>query len=312
MSEQYADEGIQLTLDPKGTDTRAEMLGTIPKMGTIVSHEESDYSAGTIDEIMLSESEKETVDQFVKEIDIANVDQIVMYGASAQKNISDFSVSVLKKVKTLDLGEIGTALKELTVALDATVEPEKKGIAGIFQKAKRGVDSIRANYAKAEANVDRVEKDLEAHVRVLTQDISMYQQMYELNTKYYKELTMYVIAGKKALDISRKGKLAELCARAEKTQKQEDAQEYKDFLDQCCIYISANYTYGQVTCVVGAQIIKQICHDYGYKTRVFFPDAQNYNKARLYSENCVFNGHVMIGVMINGQWLDMFDAQGHR
>ena len=103
----------------------------------------------------------------------------------------------------------------------------------MFQKAKRGVGSIRANYAKAESNVDRIEKDLHIHQNILIQDVSMYQQMYELNVQYYKELTMYIIAGKKALDLAKKGKLQDLKARADKTNLQEDVQAFKDFEDLC-------------------------------------------------------------------------------
>lgn len=222
-----------LVLNPEN-QKRNPLLDDIPVMQSVVSSEEpKGYSAGTIDESMLSEEEREMVDQFASEIDITNVDQVVKYGMNAQQNISDFSVSILKKVKTYDLGDVGTSLKELTVAVDATTEPEKKGILGVFQKAKRGVGSIRANYAKAESNVDRIEKDLRLHQNVLIQDISMYQQMYELNVQYYKELTMYIIAGKKALDKARNGKLVELKVRADKTNLQEDVQEYKDFEDLC-------------------------------------------------------------------------------
>jgi uncharacterized protein YaaN involved in tellurite resistance len=192
-----------------------------------------DFSAGTIDESMLSDEEKEIVNQFASEIDIENVDQVVNYGIKAQTNISDFSVTILKKVKTYDLGDIGISLRELTVALDATTEPEKKGILGVFQKAKQGVGSVRANYAKAESNVDRIEKDLQQHRTVLTQDISMYQQMYELNVQYYKELTMYIIAGKKALAQAQIGKLQELKEKAESSEKQEDVQAYRDYEDLC-------------------------------------------------------------------------------
>lgn len=222
-----------LVLNPEN-HKRNPLLDDIPVMQSVVSSEEpKGYSAGTIDESMLSEEEREMVDQFASEIDITNVDQVVKYGMNAQQNISDFSVSILKKVKTYDLGEVGTSLKELTTAVDATTEPEKKGLFGVFQKAKRGVGSIRANYAKAESNVDRIEKDLRLHQNVLIQDISMYQQMYELNVQYYKELTMYIIAGKKALDKAKNGKLVELKAKADQTNLQEDVQEYKDFEDLC-------------------------------------------------------------------------------
>ena len=223
----------KLTLNPE-VQQRTPLLDGVPVMQSVVSPVgETGYSAGTIDESMLSDEEREMVNQFASEIDIADVDQVVKYGMAAQQNISDFSVSILKKVKTYDLGEVGSSLKELTVALDATTEPEKKGILGVFQKAKRGVGSIRANYAKAESNVDRIEKDLRLHQNVLIQDVSMSQQMYELNVQYYKELTMYIIAGKKALDLAKNGKLQELRARADMTNLQEDVQAFKDFEDLC-------------------------------------------------------------------------------
>ena len=159
-----------LTLNPE-VQKRNPLLDDVPAMQSVVPPMgETGYSAGTIDESMLSDEERKMVNQFASEIDIADVNQVVKYGMAAQQNISDFSVSILKKVKTYDLGEVGTSLKELTVALDATTEPEKKGILGMFQKAKRGVGSIRANYAKAESNVDRIEKDLHIHQNILIQD----------------------------------------------------------------------------------------------------------------------------------------------
>lgn len=227
------EEKIQLTLDdePKANDT---LLDSVPTMQSVVKKEEEPtYSAGTFDESMLSDEEKQMVEKFSNEIDIGNVNQVINYGMKAQTNISAFSTSILKKVKTYDLGEVGDSLKELTVALNATTEPHKKGILGVFQKAKRSVDSIKANYAKAESNVDRIEKDLMKHRDVLEQDISMYQQMYELNYQYYKELTMYIIAGKKSLDKARRTKLVELKNTAEETNKQEDVQAYRDFEDLC-------------------------------------------------------------------------------
>lgn len=192
-----------------------------------------DYAARTIDESMLSAEEREIVIQFAREIKIDNIEQTIHYGAAAQRNISDFSVNILKKVRTLDLGEVGDSLKELTMALDATTEPEHKGIFGFFKKAKREVDSVIAYYEKAETNVNKVERDLQQHQVVLMQDISMYQQMYQLNLDYYKQLTMYIIAGKKALDAARRGKLVDLKRRADLTDKQEDRQAYLDFEDQC-------------------------------------------------------------------------------
>lgn len=226
------EEKINLTLEPD-EKTKGDLLESVPAMKNVASTLGTHYSAGTIDESMLSDDEKRMVEQFASEIDIENVNQVVNYGIKAQTNISEFSTAILKKVKTYDLGEVGDSLKELTIALDASTEPEKKGILGVFQKAKRGIDSIRANYVKAESNVDRIEKDLLKHRDVLEQDISMYQQMYELNVQYYKELTMYIIAGKKALDHAKKTKLVELKTIAEQSDKQEDVQAYRDYEDLC-------------------------------------------------------------------------------
>ena len=210
--------------------------GTAPKLRSVtdsVPNKSDSYSVGTIDESMLTEEERAVVERYASEIDISNVEQIVRYGVGAQRNISDFSVSILKKVRTYDMGEVGESLRDLTIALDATVEPEKKGFFGMFQKAKRGVGAIRANYAKAESNVDRIEQDLLSHEAVLIQDIAVYQQMYELNVQYYRKLTMYIFAGKKALDKARAGRLAELKAIGDRTNKQEDVQAYRDFEDLC-------------------------------------------------------------------------------
>ncbi len=210
-------------------------MQTIKPVNVYNMRDDSDFgfSAGTIDESMLSEEEKKIVDNYANEIDVMDVNQIKEYGISAQKNISDFSASMLKKVKTYDLGEVGESLKELTVALDSTTTAEKKGILGFFQKAKRSVDSLRVSYERAENNVDRIEKDLMKHQAVLSADIDMYQEMYELNLQYYKELTMYIIAGKKALAKATSGRLVELKNRADETEKQEDVQAYRDYEDMC-------------------------------------------------------------------------------
>ena len=191
------------------------------------------FSAGTIDETMFSAEERAEIDQIANGIDVENVNQIITFGSSAQKSISDFSTSILQKVRTIDLGDIGQSLRELTLALDASIEPEKKGLMGVFQKAKRGANSVKANYAKAESNVDRIESDLKKHQAILTQDITTYQRMHELNLSYYKELTMYIIAGKKALAYARNGKLLQLKAKATESNQQEDVQAYRDYSDLC-------------------------------------------------------------------------------
>ena len=223
---------IELTLQPE-KDVISDSFENIPFMQNVEVENKSPFTAGTIDETMLSSEEKEQVNQFASEINIENVDQISNYGMNAQANISNFSASVLKKVNTYELGDIGESLKDLTIALDATTEAEKKGVLGIFQKAKRKIESIKANYTKAENNVNKIEKDLKKHREILIKDISMYQQMYELSIQYYKELTMYIIAGKKALENARNTKLLELKNKAERTEMQEDVQSYKDYEDLC-------------------------------------------------------------------------------
>ena len=249
----------KLTLNPDEEKKTDILQGTMPVRQTVqpVVQAQSEYSAGSIDDSMLSSDEKEMVEQFANEIDISNAKQVIQYGSSAQKSISDFSINILGKVKTSELGDVGDALKELTVALDATTEPEKKGFLGIFQKAKRGIDSIKANYAKAETNVSRIEKDLEKHQVVLTQDVEMFEQMYDLNLKYFKELTMYIIAGKKALDKARCEQLEVLRQKAEMTQMQEDVENYNKYVNLCNRFEKKLHDL-ELTRVIAMQVAPQI------------------------------------------------------
>ncbi len=248
-----------LTLNPEEEKQPNILQSGVPVRQTVqpVVQTQAEYSAGSIDESMLSNDEKEMVAQFANEIDISNAKQVIQYGSSAQKSISDFSVNILGKVKTSELGDVGDALKELTVALDATTEPEKKGILGIFQKAKRGIDSIKANYAKAETNVSRIEKDLEKHQVVLTQDVEMFEQMYDLNLQYYRELTMYIIAGKKALDKARGEQLATLKLKAETSQMQEDVENYNKYVNLCNRFEKKLHDL-ELTRVIAMQVAPQI------------------------------------------------------
>lgn len=248
-----------LTLNPEEEKQSNTLLEGVPVRQTVqpIVQTQAEYSAGSIDESMLSNDEKEMIAQFANEIDISNAKQVIQYGSSAQKSISDFSVNILGKVKTSELGDVGDALKELTVALDATTEPEKKGILGIFQKAKRGVDSIKANYAKAETNVSRIEKDLEKHQVVLTQDVEMFEQMYDLNLQYYRELTMYIIAGKKALDKARGEQLEALKENAETSQMQEDVENYNKYVNLCNRFEKKLHDL-ELTRVIAMQVAPQI------------------------------------------------------
>ena len=249
----------KLTLNPEEEKQSNILLEGTPVRQTVqpIVQTQTEYNAGSIDESMLSNDEKEMVAQFANEIDISNAKQVIQYGSSAQKSISDFSVNILGKVKTSELGDVGDALKELTVALDATTEPEKKGILGIFQKAKKGVDSIKANYAKAETNVSRIEKDLEKHQVVLTQDVEMFEQMYDLNLQYYRELTMYIIAGKKALDKARGEQLEALKEKAETSQIQEDVENYNKYVNLCNRFEKKLHDL-ELTRVIAMQVAPQI------------------------------------------------------
>ena len=192
-----------------------------------------DANAVKLDESMLSEAEKKMVEDFSKKIDVTDSNLVLNYGAAAQKNIAAFSENALNNVRTKDLGEVGEALSSLVVELKTFGQTEKKGIGGFFQKKKNELEAMKASYAKAEVNVEKIVKVLENHQVTLMKDVAMFDQMYELNTKYYKELTMYILAGKKRLEYLRAHDLADLKKRAETTGAQEDAQAYNDFANLC-------------------------------------------------------------------------------
>lgn len=194
---------------------------------------ESGVAAGSVDESMLSEEEKKQVENFVKQIDITNVKMVNSYGASAQNSITAFSTSITGNVRTAEFGDVGESLKDLRIAIDSTVAPEKKGIFGFLKKGRQKVTYLISNYESAEANIQKIEKDLQHHRQVLTKDIYVFDQMYDQNMKFYKELTMYIIAGKKALENARNTRLVELRDRAERTQDQLDVQYYRDYEDAC-------------------------------------------------------------------------------
>ena len=188
-----------------------------------------------IDESMLTEAERKMVDEFAKKIDISDSQLVLQYGAAAQKSVAGFSESALSNVRNKDLGEIGETLTNLVVELKNFGEDEedKGGIFGFFKKASNKMETMRIQSARAEANVDKIVRELEQHQVVLMKDIAMFDQMYELNLKYYKELTMYIIAGKKRLAEIQTGQLEELRKKAEASGAQEDAQAYNDLAQMC-------------------------------------------------------------------------------
>lgn len=230
-----------LTLNPEGTAAAAQAAAPAPEAPALTLNPEAPAAAEqaapavepvVIDESMLSPEERAAVDSFAKQIDITDSTQVMQYGSAAQKNIAQFSESALDSVRTKDLGTVGEALSSLVLELKQVGEPEKKGF-GIFNRGKRRMEAMRSQYAKAETNVDRIVEMLEGHQLVLMKDVAMLDQMYDLNQQYCKELTMYIIAGKKHLAEVRAGKLEELRQKAQTSGNQEDAQAYNDLVNLC-------------------------------------------------------------------------------
>ena len=237
MSEETMDLTPQLTLTPDSAaaQPQAPSLTLEPnadqqqaQAAQQAAQAQREANAVKIDESMLNEAERKMVDDFAQKIDITDSNLVLQYGAAAQKNIASFSESALSNVKTKDLGQVGDALSQLVSELKTFGQPEKKGLAGLFQKKRSELEAMKASYAKAESNVDRIVRVLEEHQVTLMKDIAMFDQMYELNTKYYKELTMYIIAGKKRLEYLRSNDLVQLREKAAQSGTQEDAQACND------------------------------------------------------------------------------------
>jgi len=213
----------ELTLDPAAAEKQVVQADQAAR----------DANAVKLDESMLTEAERKMVADFAEKIDVTDSNLVLQYGAAAQKNIAGFSESALNKVRTKDLGEVGKDLAGLVGELQHFGQEEKGGIFGFFQKKKNDIEALKAQYSKAETNVNKIVQVLEGHQVTLMKDVAMLDQMYELNTKYYKELTMYILAGKKKLEAVRAGELEELRKKATETGAQEDAQAYNDLVNMC-------------------------------------------------------------------------------
>ena len=229
-----APEAPALTLDPGAAAQEAAPVQGEPVLSEEERQKQRDANAVKLDESMLTEAERKMVDEFAQKIDVTDSSVVLQYGAAAQKNIASFSENALNSVRTKDLGEVGEALSSLVVELKGFGQEEDEGgIFGFFKKKRDKLEAMKASYAKAEVNVDKIVRALENHQVVLMKDIAMLDQMYELNTKYYKELTMYIIAGKKRLEYLRTHDLEDLKQKASKSGSQEDAQAYNDFANLC-------------------------------------------------------------------------------
>ena len=187
------------------------------------------------EDIQLSEEEKKMVEAFVDKIDLTNSNSVLQYGSGAQKKIADFSGVALNNVKNKDLGEVGDMLSSVVVQLKdfENTEEKKGGIFGFFKKQAQKIDDMKVKYAKVEDNINKICTSLEKHQIQLLKDIAMLDKMYEVNLAYFKELNMYILAGKKKLEKARNGELKRLNDLAISTGRTEDAQRANDFANLC-------------------------------------------------------------------------------
>lgn len=188
-----------------------------------------------VEDTPLSPEEQKMVNDFAEKIDITNSQMVLQYGAASQKKLSDFSETALSRVKTKDMGETGELITNLISELqgfDAATE-QPKGIFGFFKKTSNSIEQLKTRYDSADKNVERIKAQLEDHQVTLMKDITMLDKMYELNLVYFKELTMYILAGKKKLAEVRANDLKAAQEKAQRTQLPEDAQAARDLADLC-------------------------------------------------------------------------------
>ena len=186
-----------------------------------------------MDDTALSAEEREMVDAFAQQIDLDDSTAILQYGAGTQKKMADFSSDALEKVKAKDLGEVGDLLTGVVTELKGFDTSEEKGLFGFFKKGKNKIEALKARYSKVEANVESICKILEGHQVQLLKDIAVLDKMYDANMTYFKELTMYILAGKKKLAEINAGQLPQLVQKAQASGLPEDAQAAKDLESKC-------------------------------------------------------------------------------
>lgn len=209
----------ELTLEP--FQEQKQVVETVEKEAVV------------FDDNILTEEERRAVENFANQIDLTNSSVILQYGAGTQKKMADFSETALENVKTKDLGEIGDLLSGVVKELKDFDEEEEKGFLGIFKKTSNKITAMKSKYAKAETNINQICKVLENHQVQLLKDIAILDKMYEVNLTYFKELSMYILAGKKKLQEIRTTKLPELLNKAQREGLPEDAQAARD-LDSMC------------------------------------------------------------------------------
>lgn len=226
--EEMMKEAPELTLDPFG---QAAMPQTKEELSAAQS---TAAVAEALPEAELTPEERRLVDSFAEQINLTDSNMVLRYGAGAQKKIADFSEAALDNVKTKDLGEIGQMLSDVVTELKGfEIEAEDKGFFGFFKKSSNKLDSMKAKYGKAEANINQICKVLENHQIQLLKDIALLDKMYDLNTTYFKELSMYILAGKKKLNQVQREELPRLMDKAQKSGLPEDAQAANDLASLC-------------------------------------------------------------------------------
>lgn len=217
-------EAPTLTLEPFQVKEKAEAVEVVETV-----KEKKDEI-----ELVLTPEEQKMVDNFASQIDLTDTQLVLQYGAGSQKKIADFSETALNNVRTKDMGEVGKMLSDVVTELkDFDVSPEEKGFLGIFKKSSNKLTAIKAKYDKAEVNINKICDVLEDHQVTLLKDVAMLDKMYELNLNYFKELSMYILAGKQKLEHARAVELPELLAKAEASGLPEDTQRAKDFAEMC-------------------------------------------------------------------------------
>jgi len=214
-------------LDELGEDGKPSEIIILEKKDAVIKADELER---------LSDEEKKMVEEFSKQIDLGNSNQILLYGAAAQKNIAQFSDSALQSVRTKDTGEVGKMLSDLVVELknfNTDAEDKKGGIKGFFNKGKQSVDKIRSSYTSVEKNVDGISRSLKEHQGKLLKDVAMLEKMYEMNKGYFKELTLYIAAGDRKLAETRETVVKELQEKAKASGDAIDAQQFNDMMNLC-------------------------------------------------------------------------------
>ena len=239
------DTAPTLTLDPFQTQEE--------KKPPVVQQQEDP----AMDDSILTEEERRQVDAFASQIDLTNSTLVLQYGAGTQKKMADFSESALENVRSKDLGEVGELLSGVVTELKSFDEEEEKGFFGFNKKTSNKIQAMKAKYAKAEENVSQIVKALEKHQVQLMKDTALLDKMYELNLTYFKELSMYILAGKKKLAEVRNTRLAELTAKAQTSGLPEDAQAAKD-LDSMCSRFEKKIHDLELTRMISIQTAPQI------------------------------------------------------